>query len=149
MAKRVTHFSHGDFVAFATRYTVGEATAIAESIRKSGRHQTVNTSREGEVTIELEGQSIYSDGGVFLEGEDLAKYLELKRKQYRKLKNKAKTERRLAAGLPRGQGAYTRVIPGDEREPVDRAPKYVTVGRPKPHGPKDHVTSWTTGKPKA
>ena len=135
MAKGKHHFSRTDFVAFATRHTFGDAVAVAESIDRSGPRQG------DEVTS-------YLDGGLFLEGEELALYRELKRIAYRKLRNARKAELRASQGKPYGQGAYTRIIPGDEREPIDRPSKYRTVDKPKPHGPSDHVKRWTTGKDK-
>lgn len=131
MAKRVTHFSHPDFVAFATRHSFGEAVAVAEAIARSGKRQIVNTSDDGTYNVDIEGRLDHVDGGLFLEGEELAKYQELRRKAWRKLRNQRKAERRAKEGKPYGQGAYTRVIPGDVREPVDRASKYVFEGRDK------------------
>ena len=134
MGKRVTHFSHENFVSFALRHTYAGAILAERDIMRSG-------PRQGEE------HSLHADNGLFLEGGALEAYLSLKRKARRKERHEAKRVRREAAGLPYGQGAKSpAAVVVAEAEPVDRAPKYVTVGRPKAHAPAKHVKRWTDGK---
>ena len=123
------NFSQSDFVNFATRHTLGGAIAEAEAIKRSG-------PRQGD------DYALHSDGKIWLDGEALREYQSLKAKQYRKAKHEAKAARRAAEGKPYGQGCKpVAAVVVAERDPVERAPKYITVGKPKPHGaaPKGYV----------
>jgi hypothetical protein len=119
--------------------TVGDAAArevqIARDIFRHGK--------QGETV----GDRDHKGFNVFLTREQVEERKRLTLIAKRREKSRLKAIRRAAEGKPYGQGAYTRIIPDGEREPLEGTPKWQTVGKPKPHGarPKGYVCATYTG----
>jgi hypothetical protein len=87
------------------------------------------------------------DLNVFLTKEQFEERKRLAAVARKREHTRLKAIRRAAEGKPYGQGAYTRVVPAGDKEPIEHAPKYRVVGKPKPHGPrpKGYVCATYTG----
>jgi hypothetical protein len=115
--------------------TVGDAAAREVAIAR-------DVFRHGK-----QGETVAEGYNVFLTREQVEERKRLTLIAKRREKSRLKAIRRAAEGKPYGQGAYTRIVPDGEREPVEHPAKYVTVGKPKPHGarPSGYVCATYTG----